>query len=208
MHFQKKIEIQLAQRLQRKSHTKHKKKKNFSRMKFVALISGGKDSIHNVLKCVEHGHELVALANLQPPPAVDELDSWMYQSVGHELVAAYAVALGVPLLRRETHGRARCTALRYAAHADDEVEQLGALLDAICAAHPAVRGVAVGTILSDYQRLRVEHVCRARQLVPLAYLWQREQRALVCVLPLVVCSCLCVCVPADSRDSLLPIAPR
>ena len=36
-------------------------------MKFIALISGGKDSIFNIMKCLENGHELVALANLYPP---------------------------------------------------------------------------------------------------------------------------------------------
>lgn len=36
-------------------------------MKFIALISGGKDSIFNILKCIEKGHELVALVNLHPP---------------------------------------------------------------------------------------------------------------------------------------------
>lgn len=33
-------------------------------MKFVALISGGKDSIYNIQQCIAHGHELLALANL------------------------------------------------------------------------------------------------------------------------------------------------
>ena len=36
-------------------------------MKFIALISGGKDSIFNIMKCMEAGHELVCLANLFPP---------------------------------------------------------------------------------------------------------------------------------------------
>ncbi|VDP99149.1 unnamed protein product [Trichobilharzia regenti] len=36
-------------------------------MKFVALISGGKDSVYNIMECVAHGHKLVALANLSPP---------------------------------------------------------------------------------------------------------------------------------------------
>lgn len=35
-------------------------------MKFVALISGGKDSIFNIIKCIENGHELVLLINLYP----------------------------------------------------------------------------------------------------------------------------------------------
>lgn len=36
-------------------------------MKFVGLISGGKDSIFNLLKCVAYGHEFVCVANLHPP---------------------------------------------------------------------------------------------------------------------------------------------
>ena len=36
-------------------------------MKFVALISGGKDSCYNAIKCVSYGHELVCMGNLCPP---------------------------------------------------------------------------------------------------------------------------------------------
>lgn len=35
-------------------------------MRVVALISGGKDSSYNMMKCVAEGHEIVALANLHP----------------------------------------------------------------------------------------------------------------------------------------------
>lgn len=35
-------------------------------MRVVALISGGKDSCYNMMMCVAAGHEIVALANLQP----------------------------------------------------------------------------------------------------------------------------------------------
>ena len=33
-------------------------------MKVLALISGGKDSIFNIAKCIEQGHEIVALGNM------------------------------------------------------------------------------------------------------------------------------------------------
>ena len=36
-------------------------------MKVVALLSGGKDSIYNAYKCVQYGHEIVAVAHLKPP---------------------------------------------------------------------------------------------------------------------------------------------
>jgi len=47
-------------------------------MKFVALISGGKDSIYNIMECVAHGHELVCVANLHPPDLAQEIDSFMF----------------------------------------------------------------------------------------------------------------------------------
>ena len=33
-------------------------------MKFIGLISGGKDSIYNIILCIKAGHELVCLGNL------------------------------------------------------------------------------------------------------------------------------------------------
>jgi hypothetical protein len=36
-------------------------------MKVIALVSGGKDSCYNMMECVRHGHEIVAIANLAPP---------------------------------------------------------------------------------------------------------------------------------------------
>jgi diphthine-ammonia ligase len=35
-------------------------------MRFVALISGGKDSIFAIMELLGQGHELVALAHLHP----------------------------------------------------------------------------------------------------------------------------------------------
>lgn len=35
-------------------------------MRVVGLVSGGKDSIYNLMQCVAHGHTVVAIANLAP----------------------------------------------------------------------------------------------------------------------------------------------
>ena len=102
--------------------------------------------------------QIVALGNLLPlDSAVDELDSWMFQTVGHQLVAGYAAACGLPLLRRRIRGTSRHTVsclstvdlcdgwltprarvfscalvllqeLGYSKTAGDEVEDLAALL--------------------------------------------------------------------------------
>ena len=67
-------------------------------MKIAALLSGGKDSCYNMLECVKRGHEIVCLVNLLPGrssnselicienSSVNELDSFMYQTVGHTAI--------------------------------------------------------------------------------------------------------------------------
>lgn len=73
------------------------------KFKFVSLVSGGKDSIFNTLRCVAHGHELVCVANLYPKQQTEQ-DSFMYQTVGVETVGVIGKCLGVPVIRREITG--------------------------------------------------------------------------------------------------------
>ncbi|WIA29375.1 hypothetical protein OEZ86_011879 [Tetradesmus obliquus] len=149
-------------------------------MKVVALVSGGKDSCFSMHLCGLHGHQVVALANLLPPDSnTDELDSYMYQTVGHQLVAAYAACTGLPLYRRRIHGASTAQGLSYSCTAGDEVEDLTALLAFVKERHPDVQGVASGAIASDYQRLRVESVCSRLGLVSLGYLWHQPQDQLL-----------------------------
>jgi len=101
-------------------------------MKVCALISGGKDSFYSIIECTRLGHQVVALANLHPPrdggdnyhksmhtrtrrndglrcccivPG-DEMDSFCFQTVGHDVIAAYSECLGLPLIRQELRGTA------------------------------------------------------------------------------------------------------
>jgi len=56
--------------------------------------SGGKDSCYSMVLCERHGHEVVALANLLPAGQdTEDMDSYMYQTVGHQVIAAYAECL-------------------------------------------------------------------------------------------------------------------
>ncbi|KTG37412.1 hypothetical protein cypCar_00028711 [Cyprinus carpio] len=148
-------------------------------MRVVALISGGKDSCYNMLQCVSAGHSVVALANLRPHTHVpDELDSYMYQTVGHQAVDLYAEAMDLPLYRRTIEGSSLHTGREYSQTAGDEVEDLYQLLKLV-KEKEGVEAVSVGAILSDYQRVRVENVCARLQLQPLAYLWRRDQAELL-----------------------------
>lgn len=66
-------------------------------MKILGLISGGKDSIFNLLQCVNNGHEIVCLGHLKRPEEKGEMDSYMYQTVGSEMAGAIAECLGLPI---------------------------------------------------------------------------------------------------------------
>ncbi|KAL9849189.1 diphthine--ammonia ligase isoform 3-T3 [Geothlypis trichas] len=150
-------------------------------MRVVALISGGKDSCYNMMQCVAAGHQIVALANLRPAEntgQTDELDSYMYQTVGHHAIDLYADALDLPLYRGFIKGASVNTGRVYTACQEDEVEDLYQLMKLV-KDKEGVEGVSVGAILSDYQRVRVEDVCRRLNLQPLAYLWHWNQEILL-----------------------------
>ncbi|KAG9317438.1 hypothetical protein JVU11DRAFT_1638 [Chiua virens] len=155
-------------------------------MKYVALLSGGKDSCFNLLHCQHNHHQLVAAATLSPHSGKDEIDSYMYQTVGQDAIALVAQALDVPLYRRVIQGNPLQQAAEYGLKTaggggipGDETEDLYALLFEVLHHHPDIQAVSVGAILSNYQRVRVEHVCRRLSLTPLAYLWQRNQTSLL-----------------------------
>ncbi|XP_020960420.1 diphthine--ammonia ligase-like [Arachis ipaensis] len=90
-------------------------------MKVVALVTGGKDSCYAMMKSIHYGHQIVALANLFPADDKvnaddddDEFDgyvyykdSYLYHTVGHEVIVSYAECMGLPLFRRKIRGEAR-----------------------------------------------------------------------------------------------------
>lgn len=61
----------------------------------------------------------------------DELDSYMYQTVGHQAIDLYAEAMALPLYRRSIRGRSLDTGLVYTKREGDEVEDLYELLKLI-----------------------------------------------------------------------------
>lgn len=148
-------------------------------MKTVALISGGKDSCLNMMCCIAEGHEIAALANLRPEKGdKEELDSYMFQTVGHTAIDLYAEAMNLPLYVQTIAGSSIATGKDYKPQEGDEVEDLYKLLQAV-KDDLNIEAVSVGAILSDYQRVRVENVCGRLGLVALSFLWRRDQEELL-----------------------------
>ena len=61
----------------------------------------------------------------------DELDSYMYQTVGHQAIELYAEAMDLPLYRHTIEGTALGTGRDYWPQEADEVEDLHQLLSKI-----------------------------------------------------------------------------
>ena len=169
--------------------------------KVVALISGGKDSLFSIQHCIANGHEVIALANLHPVlldrsedipegnidtrseearsercSEQDDINSYMYQTVGHSIIPLYSKCLDLPLYRQVIIGTVQKTSVAYLrpedAASQDETESLIPLLSKVKEEHPDITAVSAGAILSSYQRTRVESVALRLGLTPLAYLWQ------------------------------------
>lgn len=168
-------------------------------MKFVALVSGGKDSIFAIQQAVLVGHELVACLHMARPLGVLE-ESYMYQSAASELVRIQVEeCLQVPYIQYTRIGTSQQTGLVYLQqHQEqsndpplpepqeledsgqlqvheqhDEVEDLYHALKLALDQYPEIEAVCCGAILSTYQRVRVEHVvCQRLRLNSLAYLWR------------------------------------
>ena len=60
------------------------------------------------------------------------MDSYMFQTVGHEGISLYAEAMQVPLFQEITQGKTSShNTLDYHPHKDDEVEDLYHLLERV-----------------------------------------------------------------------------
>ncbi|XP_003379421.1 conserved hypothetical protein, partial [Trichinella spiralis] len=147
-------------------------------MKVVALLSGGKDSCFNLMKCVENGHQATCVANLRPPDGIDDLESYMFQTVGHEGISTIAEVLELPLISRTIHGSSSNCEIEYFDTTNDEVEDMKQLLLEAKKLYN-VEAVSSGAIASNYQKNRIDYICERIDLESLTYLWQRDQVALL-----------------------------
>ncbi|KAK8930410.1 Diphthine--ammonia ligase [Metarhizium anisopliae] len=143
----------------------------------VRVIEPGRHDVDSAsATTTTDGHDAAAL----PAPERD-LNSFMYQTVGHEIIPLYASATGLPLYRQPIVGSALRHERDYdytsahgqgSAAAADETESMLPLLRAVLARHPEADALCSGAILSTYQRTRVESVALRLGLTPLSYLWK------------------------------------
>ncbi|ORM41904.1 Diphthine--ammonia ligase [Babesia sp. Xinjiang] len=151
-------------------------------MKLLALISGGKDGIYSIIAAKRQGHEVVMLGHLTPKQNedVNELDSFMYQTVGHNIVPAIAECMEMPIIERAITGEPIVTeSLEYTPLEGDEVEDLYRIVVDALAIRNDIEGILTGAIASQYQLQRVLNVATRLGLKTVQPLWGREQSELL-----------------------------
>ncbi len=124
-------------------------------MKLGILCSGGKDSLFAAYKASKE-HELACLITLKSKNP----ESYMFHIPNIHLVELQAQAMGLPLVFLETEGV--------------KEEELKDLKEAIEIAKEKYRieGIVSGAIKSQYQKERVDAICKELKLESIAPLWQ------------------------------------
>jgi ABC transporter with metal-binding/Fe-S-binding domain ATP-binding protein len=125
----------------------------------AALFSGGKDSTLAVLKAIELGHNVKYLATIHSKNP----ESYMWHTPNIGLTVIQSKCMNIPLVSKESSGEKEI-----------EVKDLKILLEGL-----DVDGVVCGAIASEYQKKRVEKVCRELKLKVLTPLWGNDPRELL-----------------------------
>ena len=123
-------------------------------MNVAALVSGGKDSALALYRVLESGHNVRYLVTMIPRRE----DSWMFHYPNIRLTGLFAEAVGIPLVKSETSGIK-----------EEELEDLRELLATL-----DVEGIVSGAVFSEYQKSRIDRVCRELGFKSVAPLWHEN----------------------------------
>ena len=120
----------------------------------AVLATGGKDSTLSLYYALKEGYEVKYLVTMIPRRE----DSWMFHFPNIHLVDLFAEAVAIKLVKAETAG------IKEA-----EVEDLKRLLATL-----DIEGVVSGAIASQYQKSRIDKICKELSLKSIAPLWQKD----------------------------------
>jgi predicted ATP pyrophosphatase (TIGR00289 family) len=123
-------------------------------MRVVVLATGGKDSTLSLYHALKDGYEVEYLVTMIP----QREDSWMFHYPNIHLVDLFAQAVAIKLVKAETAGIK-----------EEEVEDLKRLLATL-----DIEGVVSGAIASQYQKKRIDKICKELNLKSIAPLWQKN----------------------------------
>jgi len=125
-------------------------------MRLASLMSGGKDSIYALYKLMKEGHEIKYLITIFS----EHQDSWMFHYPCIELTKLQAESLGIKQIIKKTKG--------------EKEKELKDLKDALVSIKDEIDGIVTGALYSDYQKTRIEKICKELGLKCLSPLWHSD----------------------------------
>ncbi|HIE14593.1 TPA: TIGR00289 family protein [Candidatus Bathyarchaeota archaeon] len=123
-------------------------------LEVAVLITGGKDSALALYEAIKSGYKIKYLVTMIPQRA----DSWMFHYPNIYLASLFAEAVDIPHVTANTMGVK-----------EKELEDLKKVLKNL-----DVSGVVSGAITSEYQKSRIDRVCRSLGLKSIAPLWHKH----------------------------------
>jgi len=128
-------------------------------MKLGVLFSGGKDSVYSSYLAKRQGHELACLISILS----ENKESYMFHTPSIEQVKKQAEVMNIPLIIQKTKG-------------EKEIE-LADLEKAIKSAKEKyhINAIISGAMASNYQKSRIENICKKLNLKSITPLWQKDE---------------------------------
>lgn len=123
-------------------------------MRLGALCSGGKDSSYALWLASQGNNQIENIIAMYPKKE----DSWMFHKPNPKILNLFAEASGLTLIEGKTKGEK-----------EKELEDLKDLLEGL-----SIDGVVSGAVASEYQKNRVEKICKELGLSLLTPLWDRN----------------------------------
>lgn len=128
-------------------------------MRVAVLASGGKDSTLSLHHAIKDGYDVQCLVTMIP----EREDSWMFHYPNIHLVDLFAEAVSIKLVKAETAGVK-----------EEEVQDLKNVLTTL-----HINGVVSGAVASQYQKTRIDRICKELGLQSIAPLWHKDQLQLL-----------------------------
>lgn len=122
-------------------------------MKLTALFSGGKDSTFAIWKAIQEGHDIVSLIAFEP----ENKDSYMFHHPNINLTKIQAQAMNIALKLVKTEGVK-----------EEELKDL----EQVLSQDKEIQGVVAGALASEYQKSRVDNICKKLGLKGIAPMWK------------------------------------
>ncbi|MEK6949475.1 MAG: diphthine--ammonia ligase [Nanoarchaeota archaeon] len=126
-------------------------------MKLAALISGGKDSIYSAYKASKDNN-IICIITFKSKRD----DSYMFHIPNVHLVELQAESMGIPLISVESSGIK-----------EKELKDIKKALQ-IAIKKYKIEGVVSGALASNYQKERIDKICKGLKMESIAPLWHIE----------------------------------